>query len=130
MSWRWVAGLRHGQAQAGGDELFLQGRDEYLKGNWFEAETILGRILDQNVLDSEARLLRANLLFHTARRKEAIGELDRLSRMDSGQIWWLEIARLRSRLKDADESRLAAETAESDDNSQQKSQHGPVAKAA
>lgn len=118
VSWRWVAGLRFGQSQPAGDEMFLAARDEYLKGNWFEAETILSRILDRNVLDIEARLLRANLLFHTARSKEATGELDRLSRMDGGQIWWMEISRLRSRLKHTADSRLAAETTESDDNSQ------------
>lgn len=110
VSWRWVAGLQFGQAQPGNDALFVQAREEYLKGNWFEAETVLGRLLDRNVLDIEARLLKANLLFHTARRREAIGELDRLTRMEGGDVWRMEIARLRMRLAETREAEAARAT--------------------
>jgi hypothetical protein len=106
-SWRWVGGLQIGRFRPADNELFLQAREEYLKGNWFEAETALGRLLDRNVLDSEARLMRAALLARTARRKEATGELDRLTRMDGSEHWRMEIARLRSRLAEMGSTRTA-----------------------
>jgi hypothetical protein len=100
LSWRWVGGLQIDRFRPADNDLFVQAREEYLKGNWFEAETALGRLLDRNVLDIEAGLMRAALLVRTARRKEATGELDRLSRMDGGENWRMEIGRLRSRLTD------------------------------
>jgi len=106
-SWRWVGGLQIGRFRPADNDLFLQAREEYLKGNWFEAETALGRLLDRNVLDIEARLMRAALLARTARRKEATGELDRLTRMDGGENWRMEITRLRSRLADMGSTRTA-----------------------
>ena len=83
LSWRWVRGMQVARDRPAENELFVQAREEYLKGNWFEAETALGRLLDRNVLDIEARLMRAALLVRTARRKEASGELDRLTRMET-----------------------------------------------
>ena len=109
-SWRWVGGLQTGRFRPADNELFVQAREEYLKGNWFEAETVLGRLLDRNVLDIEARLLRASLLVRTARRNEATGELDRLTRMDGGELWRMEIGRLRSRLTDVMNRKAAAES--------------------
>jgi hypothetical protein len=109
-SWRWVGGLQIGRFRPAENDLFVQAREEYLKGNWFEAETVLGRLLDRNVLDIEARLLRASLLVRTARRKEAAAELDRLTRMDGGENWRLEIARLRSRMAEAAARKADGET--------------------
>jgi len=105
VSWRWVAGLQIGGVRPADEKacaaLFLQARDEYVKGNWFEAETVLGRLLDRNVLDVEARLLRANLMFRTHRNGEAASELDRLSRTEGGEVWRMEISRLRARLNES-----------------------------
>jgi hypothetical protein len=123
VSFRWVGNLQTGRFQPAEHELFLHARNEYLKGNWFEAETTLGRLLDRNVLDIEARLLRANLLARTARRKEASGELDRLGRMDGGEIWRMEIARLRSRLAEAARTPT---TAQSDEENEGETGRGPV----
>ena len=109
-SWRWVGGLQTGGSRQADNDLFVQAREEYLKGNWFEAETALGRLLDRNVLDIEARLLKASLLVRTARRKEATGELDRLTRMEGGEYWGMEIARLRSRLIDVMNRKTVADS--------------------
>jgi hypothetical protein len=116
-SWRWVGGLQIGRFRPADNDLFLQAREEYLKGNWFEAETALGRLLDRNVLDIEARLMRASLFVRTARGTEATGELDRLTRMDGGESWGMEIARLRSRLADA-ASRKADDELDDDNESE------------
>jgi hypothetical protein len=73
-------------------------RSEYLKGNWFEAEVTLDRLLTRNVLDVEARLMLAMLLRHTRRDAEASQHLARLSRMDGAEKWQLEISREQARL--------------------------------
>lgn len=131
-SWRWVGGLQTGGSRPADNDLFLQAREEYLKGNWFEAETVLGRLLDRNVLDIEARLMRASLLVRTARRKDATSELDRLTRMEGAEYWRLEIARLRSRLTDVMNRKAAAES--EDDKADEKTENAApsaaIAKAA
>jgi hypothetical protein len=98
MSCRWIARLRlDGRPEAGAD-LFELARVEYLQGHWFEAETALRRLLDRNTLDQQSRLMLAGLLGRTGRRGEAVGELDRMTRMDGAEVWHLEIARWRTRL--------------------------------
>src|SRR5258707_9377152 len=62
ISARWVAGLRMSGPSAGDEDLFNAAQSEYLKGNWYEAEVALGRLLNRNVVDVEARLLLATLL--------------------------------------------------------------------
>ncbi len=111
LSWRWVATLRlNSPPQAADEDLLIQARDEYLKGNWFEAEEALGRLLDRNLLDVEARLMLAALLGRVGRREEAKTQLDRLSRTDGAEKWELEISRLQTRMSDD------GERAESDEN--------------
>ena len=61
--------------------LFREALSEYLQGSWFEAETILGRLLHLYPRDVEARLLLATLLRHTRRYQEALDQLDRLERL-------------------------------------------------
>jgi hypothetical protein len=110
VSVRWVAGLKMSGPSADDEDLFNSARSEYLKGNWFEAELALNRLLTGNVLDVEARLMLATLLRHTGRHEEAGEQLARLSRMDGAERWTLEIARQRTRL--AAQLRGAAESAE------------------
>ncbi len=90
---RWVAALRPADMPPLGEDLFTKARSEYLQGHWYEAEVLLGRLLDQNVLDAEARLLLASLLRRTKRFPEASEQLKRLSRMDGGQAWQFETNR-------------------------------------
>jgi hypothetical protein len=100
LSVRWVAGLRTSGPQAVDEDLFNAAQNEYLKGNWYEAEVALNRLLDRNILDVAARLMLASLLRRTGRRDEAATQLARLSRTDGAERWHLEIGRLKQRLAD------------------------------
>jgi hypothetical protein len=73
------------------EDLFRQALGEYLKGNWFEAETILGRLLRHDPRDLEARLMLASLLRHTRRLPEARQQLLRLERLEGAEKWRTEI---------------------------------------
>ena len=46
---------------------------EYLRGAWFEAETLFGRLVAQDQRDVDARLMLASLLRHTAGRPKPGG---------------------------------------------------------
>ncbi len=74
------------------EALFREALSEYLQGSWFEAETILGRLLHLDPRDVEARLLLATLLRHTRRYQEALDQLNRLERLRDAQLWAREIA--------------------------------------
>ena len=82
--------LPHGATSAEG--LFREALSEYLQGSWFEAETILGRLLHLHPRDVEARLLLATLLRHTRRYQEALDQLHRLERLRDVDPWAWEIA--------------------------------------
>ncbi len=79
------------RAVADGEVLFREALSEYLLGNWFEAEAILGRMLQASPTDAEARLLLATLLRHTRRIDAARDQLARLELLRSSQNWKLEI---------------------------------------
>jgi predicted Zn-dependent protease len=72
---------------------FDQALDGYLKGNWIEAERLLGGLLRRDDRDVDARLMLATLLRHTRRFDEATRELNRLVRLEGAQKWALEIRR-------------------------------------
>jgi hypothetical protein len=110
ISARWVAGLRMSGPSAGDEDLFNAAQSEYLKGNWYEAEVALGRLLNRNVVDVEARLMLASLLRRTGRMPESGEQLTRLSRTEGAERWHPEIGRLRKRL--AEQAAEAAETTE------------------
>lgn len=75
--------------------------EHYLKGNYFETERLLQRLLQRNARDLEARLMLATLLRHTGRRDEALVHLDLLDRFEGSQKWELEIRQERDLLADA-----------------------------
>lgn len=79
---------------------YPQALEHYLKGNWFEAEQILTRLLDHNPRDLEARLMFATLLAHTGRPQEAARQLDWLEGLEGSGKWAAEIARQRRLLAD------------------------------
>lgn len=79
-------------------DLFRQAQAEYLKGNWFEAETLLAKRLEQVPLDAEARLLLATLLRHVRRYEEARRQLAHLEKLEGSLGWQVEIASERRRL--------------------------------
>jgi hypothetical protein len=76
-----------------GQDLFRSAQSEYLRGNWFQAEAILLRLLERDPRDAEARLLLATLLRHTKRFKEAREQLACLARFESAERWTEEIER-------------------------------------
>jgi thioredoxin-like negative regulator of GroEL len=80
-----------------------------LKGNWFEAERGLYRLLRENDHDLEARLLLATLFRHTKRFEEATRQLNQLARLDGAQRWALEIQREGQLLAEARRDTITAE---------------------
>ena len=80
---------------ASADLLFREALNEYLQGNWFEAETVLARLMKSAPRDVEARLLLATLLRRTGRHDLALEQLDRLERLRDAVKWTREIARER-----------------------------------
>jgi tetratricopeptide (TPR) repeat protein len=72
--------------------MFREALHEYLKGNWFETERLLGQLLHSYPRDVEARLMLATLLRHTGRYPEALDHLGRLELLQSASLWAMEIA--------------------------------------
>ncbi len=70
---------------------FSEATVHYLRGNWFETETILNTLLAKNSRDVEALLLLATLYRHTKRFDEAVAVLDKLQRLEESGRWFLEI---------------------------------------
>jgi predicted Zn-dependent protease len=89
---------------ASAEGLFRQALNEYLQGNWFEAETLLGQLLQVHPRDAEARLLLATLLRRTGRPREALEQLARLELLRDSEKWALEIAAERQLLGEAMEN--------------------------
>jgi tetratricopeptide (TPR) repeat protein len=94
--------------------LFIQAQAEYLKGHWFEAETLLRQLLRHCSRDVDALLMLATLYRRTRRYDEAARQLDRLDRLDEAAKWRWEIERERDLLK-----RKAASETESSDTQEQ-----------
>jgi thioredoxin-like negative regulator of GroEL len=84
-------------------DTFADAAEQYLKGNWFEAECGLRELLRRNPRDLEAGLMLATLLRHTGRLREAARQLDALQRLDGWEHWATEIVRERARVKAARE---------------------------
>jgi tetratricopeptide (TPR) repeat protein len=79
--------------------LFIQAQAEYLKGHWFEAETLLRQLLRYCSRDVDVLLMLATLYRRTGRYDEAAKQLDRLDRLDESPKWCWEIAQERETLK-------------------------------
>jgi tetratricopeptide (TPR) repeat protein len=74
-------------------DLFRTAQGEYLKGNWFEAESALNQLLELHPGDADAHLLLASLLRRTGHAKEARERLKKLATLAAADKWQLEIAR-------------------------------------
>ncbi len=79
--------------------LFIQAQAEYLKGHWFEAETLLRQLLRYCSRDVDVLLMLATLYRRTKRYDEAAKQLDRLDRLDEACRWRWEIAQERATLR-------------------------------
>lgn len=75
------------------DKLFLDARNQYFKGNWFESESIINQILAESPHDIEARLLLLTLLRHTNRIEEALIQITDIQKWDEAKHWEFEIKR-------------------------------------
>jgi hypothetical protein len=102
--------IYHGDAHYN-DELFARAQAEYLRGQWFEAESLLLRLLREEPSDAEGRLLLATLYRHTRRPDLAQTQLDRLERMPEGARWRWEIVQER-KLGEKVASVMATQSAE------------------
>jgi len=79
------------------DNLLAVAQSDYLRGQYFEAEATLHRILSSGQEDVEAALLLATVLRRTGRFRQALDCLDRLERLDRSRLWYSEIATERRR---------------------------------
>ncbi len=95
-----------------GGKIFEEALEDYLKGNWFEAERKLNILLRRDEHDLEARLLMATLLRHTKRFDEATHQLNLLVRLDGAHGWALEIHREGELLVEARKSTITSMTTE------------------
>ncbi|MDE0818432.1 MAG: hypothetical protein OSA92_12275 [Pirellulaceae bacterium] len=75
------------------DELFLDARNQYFKGNWFESESIINQILTESPHDIEARLLLITLLRHTNRIEKSLIQITEIQKWDNVKQWDFEIKR-------------------------------------
>lgn len=89
----WFSRRREYRRNGPEGDLFQQAQNEYLKGNWFEAERTLRGLLHRNDRDLEARLMMASLMRHTKRFDEATRQLNLLVRIDGAHRWAMEIHR-------------------------------------
>jgi hypothetical protein len=103
MSWRWRAEQNAPDDGNSAQDLFPQALGEYLRGNWYEAESLCRRLLCEKARDVEAQLMLATILRHTGRRAEARERLDDLKRMDDAAQWEWEIANELERLAEAED---------------------------
>lgn len=101
----WSAGWNHRSDRradrSARDGSFGEALDQYLQQNWYEAERTLVGLLRRNSRDLDARLMLAAVLHRTGRFQEAMGQLDRLARMEGSQKWEREIEQQRQRLVEA-----------------------------
>ena len=89
--WAWSDRRQAAAGEKAGGKVFEEALEDYLKGNWFEAERKLSIVLRRDEHDLEARLLMATLLRHAKRFDDATHQLNLLVRMDGAHRWALEI---------------------------------------
>ena len=114
--WTWTDRQRAAAPGAGDGKTFEEALEEYLKGNWFEAERKLTVLLRRDEHDIEARLLMATLLRHTRRFDEATYQLNLLVGLDGAHRWALEIHREGELLMEARKRSITTESSEQENN--------------
>jgi hypothetical protein len=72
-------------------DLYRQAMAEYLKGNWFDAETLLVQLIGEDPRDIDTRLMLATLMRHNKRYSEARRQLVELEKLISAEKWRFEI---------------------------------------
>jgi hypothetical protein len=90
------------QSSANRDEsLLIEAQQNYLKGHWIEAESIVVQMLALDSADIEARLLLASVQRRTLRPAEARRTLAELQSHPAATKWQLEIESELAQLSDA-----------------------------
>jgi len=96
----WLVKLRGGTDSEVRQGLFVEAQAEYLKGHWFEAESLLKRLVTEDGGDVDAQLGLVALYRRTGRLAEAAAALQQLERAEGAGKWQLEIGRERQLLAD------------------------------
>jgi tetratricopeptide (TPR) repeat protein len=84
-----------------GNDVFAEAVNHYLRGDYFQAELALQRLLRANLRDLDARLMLATLMRRTGRTDEATQQLDTLVRFDGAARWEVEVEQERELLAEA-----------------------------
>lgn len=92
-SWRMASLLETSSVDS--DEAFATAQEQYLRGNWFEAEALLLEIVHQHPRDAEATMLLVGVLRHTQRWQAALRRLAQMELQEASASWRFEIARER-----------------------------------
>ena len=80
------------------EDLFHLAQGQYLKGDWYEAESLLGRMIQQDPADMEAHLLLASVYRRTHRMVMSRRTLKYVERLEHSDQWLLEIRLEREQL--------------------------------
>lgn len=117
----WIAGLWSGYDDLAAatrrfsderlQDLFIRAQGEYLRGNWWTAQTLLEQLLSLDRADIEAQLMLATLYRHTERPEAARRRLRFLEQLAGADGWRLEIEKERMLLErlDAESDEVQAE---------------------
>ena len=99
MSLRKLPDIAASNANDANQGLFVAAQNEYLKGNWIEAETYARRLLRRMPRDIESLLLLATIHRRTRRYDDARGELQQIARLDAADRWQVELRKEREMLR-------------------------------
>lgn len=91
VSWRHLPSLLRQRGDVANQDLFIRAQGEYLRGNWFEVESLLNKLLALDADDVDAHLMRASLYRHTRRVDEAERQLRLVEQLQGAETWRLEI---------------------------------------
>ena len=98
LSLRWLRADIPASPAGEEDALYREAQTHYLQASWFDAEVALGRLLERQPRDADARLMLATLLRHTRRYDEAEAQLRVLEKLDGAVKWEMEIRQERDLL--------------------------------
>lgn len=96
-------------------EAFLEAQQEYIQGNWFDAEAILLEVVHQKPRDAEALLLLVGVLRHTRRWQPALRRLNQLEFLEAASSWRYEIQQERALIERGMAQEAAAEDQPAED---------------
>jgi uncharacterized protein HemY len=109
--WEWWFGSVVDAREASAKLALAQ--EQYLRGDYFEAESLVHRILAFDEPDIEAGLLLASVHRRTQRCKSALRILERLEKIEGSERWHFELVRERATIENA--MSRSAEAAESEE---------------